>query len=252
MTSQQMQDIKQAIVVALRENKSPNEMASKTCLPAETIIEADILLQKDESIAELSFLPLLFKAIDPECKFNILTQDGTASLTGTILPRMKRKDRSILAGEQTSLNLLQNACSIATLTSEYINKVKGYNYAILNAHKTIPTVRALAKYVVKIGSGENQIFNLQEPFLIKKNHIQVLKKSGEHPNSKIEIEVDSISTDTMKVCARRNNAKAYLESSGETNKKKLKAITQTCLGESSIKSLTHSNPATGLHVKVIK
>ena len=251
MTSQQMQDIKQAIVVALKENKSPNEMASKICLPEDTIIEGDILLEKDARIAALSFLPSLFKAIDPQWKCNILSKEGTASLKGTIPNRMKRKDRSILAGKKTSLNLLQNACSIATPTSKYINEVKGYNYAIFDAHKTIPTVRTLAKYAVNLGAGEHQSFNLEKPFLIKKNHSQLLKKSGKHPNSKIEMEVDSMSTDTMKVCPRRNNAKAYLASSGETNKKKLKAITQTCLGEVSIKSLTHSAPATDLDLKVI-
>lgn len=279
---QQTQDIKHAIVIALREDRARDDITSEACLPEETQVKAEIVLKQKAKIAGLVFLPWVFEAVDPEVKFEMIAEEGIVAESGTILARMKGKARSLLAAERVALNIVQHASGIATLTAEHVKEIEGLSCDILDTRKTLPGLRALQKYAVKVGGGKNHRFHLQEAFLIKNNHIKVLKKYHEtpiteaiararalQPQAKIEIEVedvdmlkealaaqadlillDNMSTELMKECVQLTAGKAYLEASGGMTLKRLREAAEAGVNGISIGALTHSVSAVDISLRI--
>jgi len=282
MISQQTQDIMQTIVIALREDKARDDITSESCLIEEAIVTGEILLKQDAKVAGLCFLPWVFEAVDPEIKFEILVKEGDELPAGTILAKLKGPAQTILAAERTALNILQHASGIATQTADYVRLIQDHPCDILDTRKTIPGLRALQKYAVKIGGGKNHRLNLQDAVLIKNNHIKVLKRICEkpiteaiirakksHPDAKIEIEVedlnmfqealdakadiimlDNMSTEMMAECVKMNQGIAYLEASGGVTKERLKDISSSGVNGISIGALTHSVKAIDISLRI--
>ncbi|NDD57948.1 MAG: carboxylating nicotinate-nucleotide diphosphorylase [Chlamydiae bacterium] len=283
MISQQTQDIKHSIVTALREDKARDDITSEACLPEDAIVKAEIVLKQNAKIAGLPFIPWVFEAVDPEIKFEIFYSEGAELNAGTTLATLKGKARSLLSGERVALNILQHASGIATITSEYVKEVSEFSCDILDTRKTLPGLRSLQKYAVKMGGGKNHRFNLQEAFLIKNNHIKILKKFHDdaiteaiararqlQPQAKIEIEVedlemlkealaakadlillDNMSTEMMRECVILNNKSAYLEASGGMTKLRLKETAATGIDGISIGALTHSVSAVDISLRIM-
>jgi nicotinate-nucleotide pyrophosphorylase (carboxylating) len=278
----QTQDIMQTIVTALREDRARDDITSESCLDEDTIVTGDILLKQDAVIAGLCFLPWVFEAVDPEIHLELLVSEGSKLSCGTILAKLKGPAQSILAAERTALNILQHTSGIATQTADFVNEIKGSTCEILDTRKTLPGLRSLQKYAVKIGGGKNHRLNLQDAILIKNNHIKVLGKTHPnpvneaverarkaHPDAKIEIEVedidmfkaaldseadiimlDNMSVEMMKECAKINNQKCYLEASGGVTKEKLKEICSSGINGVSIGALTHSAKAVDISLRI--
>jgi nicotinate-nucleotide pyrophosphorylase (carboxylating) len=164
----------------------------------------------------------------------------------------------------------------------YVKEVSGHSCDILDTRKTLPGLRALQKYAVKVGGGKNHRQHLQEAVLIKNNHIKILKKYHQspisqaissakalHPQAKVEVEVedltmlkealeagadiillDNMSTEMMKKCVHMTNGKAYLEASGGMTLKRLKETAEVGVNGISIGALTHSVSAVDISLKV--
>lgn len=282
MSQQHIQDIKHSIVIALREDRARDDITSEACLPEDAQVKAEIIVKQKARIAGLQFLPWVFEAVDPEVKFEILVEEGVEVESGTVLARIKGKARSLLSAERVALNIVQHASGIATLTSSYVKEVDGHPCDILDTRKTLPGLRALQKYAVKVGGGKNHRLHLQDAFLIKNNHIKVLQKYHDspisqaiaaardlHPQAKIEVEVedlemlqealsagadiillDNMSTEMMKECVQINNGRAYLEASGGMTLKKLKETAETGVNGISIGALTHSVSAVDISLRI--
>jgi len=280
--NQQTQDIKHAIVIALREDRARDDITSEACLPEEAQVRADIVLKQNAKIAGLAFLPWVFEAVDPDVKFEMIAEDGIQAESGTVLATIRGKARSLLAAERVALNIVQHASGIATLTAAYVKEIEGFACDILDTRKTLPGLRALQKYAVKVGGGKNHRFHLQEAFLIKNNHIQVLRKYHDtplseaiiraralQPEAKIEIEVEDIAmlkealaakadlilldnmpTEMMKECVEITAGRAYLEASGGMTLKRLRETAESGVNGISIGALTHSVSAIDISLRV--
>src|SRR5436305_1503323 len=122
-------------------------------------------------IAGLAFAEATFKAIEPDATFERRAADGEAVEPGAIVAEASASVIALLSGERTALNLLQRASGIATLTRRYVDAVRGTRARIYDTRKTAPGLRALDKYAVRCGGGENHRLGLYDMFLIKNNHI---------------------------------------------------------------------------------
>ena len=282
MTEQYIQDIKHAIVIALREDRARDDITSEACLPQEAVVKGEIVLKQPAKIAGLKFLPWVFEAIDSEVKYEILVEEGAEVEPGTVLATLKGKARSLLSAERVALNIVQHASGVATLASEYVKEIGNLSCDILDTRKTLPGLRALQKYAVRIGGGKNHRFHLQESFLIKSNHIKVLQKYYElpiseaitrartlQPEAKIEIEVENLqmlkqalhdradlvllnnmSTELMKECVEIASGRAYLEASGNIPLTKVRETALSGVNGISIGALTHSAPAIDISLRI--
>jgi nicotinate-nucleotide pyrophosphorylase (carboxylating) len=282
MTLKHSQDIKHAIVIALREDHAHDDVTSEACFSHEDVVKAEVILKQEAKIAGLAFIPWVFEAVDPETKVEILFEEGSYAPAGSVIAKIKGKAKAILSAERVALNILQHTCGIATMTSEYVAQIKGTACDILDTRKTLPGLRALQKYAVKIGGGKNHRFNLEEAFLIKNNHIKILKIEHEKPifeaitkarnlkpDAKVEVEVESIDmlkealdakadiimldnmdAETMKECVIINNGQAYLEASGGMTLTRLKETAATGVNGISIGALTHSVKAIDISLRI--
>ena len=165
-------EIEQLIDRALREDIGSGDVTSQAVVDRDLKGTAIILAKEKGILAGLKIAQKIFKKVDPNLKFipfkrdgdNIKSQDKIASISGNI--------RSILKAERTALNFLQQLSGVAAYTSTFVNKVKGRSVKILDTRKTVPGLRALQKYAVKLGGGQNHRMGLYDMILIKENHIK--------------------------------------------------------------------------------
>ena len=133
--------------------------------------QARFLVKASGILAGLDFAAATFAAIDPSSTFDPKRKDGDAVEAGDVVAEVSASVIALLAGERTALNLMQRASGIATATRRYVEAVRGTKARIYDTRKTAPGLRALDKYAVRCGGGENHRFGLFDMFLIKNNHI---------------------------------------------------------------------------------
>ena len=138
----------------------------------EDVMGSAKLLVKDEGIiAGVEFAKRLFDFVDPGLEVDVKIKDGTPVKYGDIVFYVSGRSQSILKSERVMLNAMQRMSAIATKTSEYVAILKGTDTKILDTRKTTPGIRALEKWAVKIGGGENHRFALYDMIMLKDNHI---------------------------------------------------------------------------------
>lgn len=227
----------------------------------------------------IEIIEIAINSLDPNLKLKQNFKDGDFIKPYSIIAEGTAKARAVLATERTALNLLQHLCGVASLTREYVNIVKHTKAIIRDTRKTIPSLRHLQKYAVKIGGGENHRFTLDEMILIKDNHIAIAgsivdaftKAKATYPNKIIEIECDtleqveqalqtsceSILLDNMSVSDLKEAVKLAtkssikLEASGGVNLNNVKEIAETGVDYIAIGNLTHSVQAKDIGLDVI-
>lgn len=266
---------------ALIEDIGRGDITTQLTIPKNKEIKAEIKTKEDCIICGIEVAEKVFKTIDGSIKFDALVKDGRAIKSGKAIARISGKATSILSSERVALNLLSLLSGIATTTREYVEQIEPYKTKITDTRKTLPGLRDLQKYAVRVGGGHNHRMGLDEMILIKDNHIKVTEGYEKLPSIpkgfKIEIEVqnldefkhalyfkpDVIMLDNMKIedikeaVKLRNNTEfrshhlpTKLEASGGVDFDSVKKIAATGVDIISIGALTHSVKAIDMNLDI--
>ena len=164
-------ELKIIIDNGIREDIGEGDHTSLSCIPAEAKGKAKLLVKDEGIIAGVAFAKMIFKQVDPELQIETLINDGEKVRYGDVVFRVSGRSQSILQAERLVLNSMQRMSAIATKTGHFVALLKGTNTKILDTRKTTPGIRAIEKWAVKIGGGENHRFALYDMVMIKDNHI---------------------------------------------------------------------------------
>ena len=159
------------IANAIREDVGDGDHSSLACIPETATGKAKLLVKDDGIIAGIDFARQVFEYVDDSMTIDILIPDGSSVKYGDIVFYVEGSSQSILKAERLVLNAMQRMSAIATKTSSYVKLLQGTDTKILDTRKTTPGLRALEKWAVKIGGGENHRFALYDMIMLKDNHI---------------------------------------------------------------------------------
>jgi len=267
--------IKNIVKLALNEDLYPSGDITSNLVKNNKIIKIKLISNQKAVIGGLEFAKQTFKLIDKKIKFNLKKKEGSAVKKNDLVATIEGKVQNILIGERVALNFISHISGIATKTNAFV-KLAGKNCKICCTRKTIPNLRVIQKYAVKLGGGTNHRFNLSDEYLIKDNHIAssdiktlvslaIKKKKGK----KITVEVDNLNQlkkiiglkfntvlfDNMNIKnlkAGVKMAKKYYETeaSGNITLKSVKKFSTTGVDRISIGIITHSAPAVDLKLEI--
>ena len=267
--------IKSTVKLALNEDLYPSGDITSSLIKDDKIVTVKLIANQSAIIAGLLFAKQTFSLIDDKIKFIIKKKDGSRVKKGNLVALIKGNAKNILIAERVALNFLSHISGIATKTNKFV-KLAGKKTKICCTRKTIPNLRVIQKYAVKLGGGTNHRFNLSDEYLIKDNHIAssdlnglVLKAINNKKGKKITVEVDTIKQlksilglkfntvllDNMSVKNLKHSvkiAKKYYETeaSGNVTLKTVKAIASTGVNRISVGSITHSAPAIDFKLEI--
>jgi len=260
--------IKNTVKLALNEDLYPSGDITSDLLKNSKIIKVKLISNENAVIGGLRFAKYAFSLIDNKIKFIVKKKDGSFVKKNSLIATIKGKAKNILIAERVALNFLSHISGIATKTNQFV-KLAGRKCKICCTRKTIPNLRVIQKYAVKLGGGTNHRFNLSDEFLIKDNHIAssdlrelVSLAIKNRQGKKITVEVDNLKQlkkiiglkfntvlfDNMSVKNLRDGiklAKKYYETeaSGNISLKTVKSVAATGVDRISVGSITHSAPA---------
>jgi nicotinate-nucleotide pyrophosphorylase (carboxylating) len=164
-------ELKIIIANAIREDIGDGDHTSLSCIPADAIGKAKLLVKDEGIIAGVEFAKQVFNYVDADLHVETFINDGEKVKYGDIVFHVSGKSQSILMAERLVLNAMQRMSAIATKTASFADLLKGTKTKVLDTRKTTPGIRALEKWAVKIGGGENHRFALCDMIMIKDNHI---------------------------------------------------------------------------------
>ena len=156
------QEIELIISNAIREDVGDGDHSSMACIPDNARGKAKLLVKDKGIIAGVAFAKKVFNYVDKTLRVNILIEDGSEVSFGDIVMYVEGSPQSILKAERTVLNAMQRMSAIATKTKTFADLLKGTRTRILDTRKTTPGIRALEKWAVKIGGGQNHRFALYD------------------------------------------------------------------------------------------
>ncbi|PZW39211.1 nicotinate-nucleotide pyrophosphorylase [carboxylating] [Mesonia algae] len=173
MISQEQFEKEVQIIIenAIREDVGDGDHSSLACIPKAAIGKAKLLVKDEGIIAGVDFAKQVFNYVDEGLKVETLKKEGDAIKHGDIVFYVTGSSQSILKAERLVLNAMQRMSAIATKTKEYADKIKHTKAKVLDTRKTTPGIRAIEKWAVKIGGGENHRFALYDMVMLKDNHI---------------------------------------------------------------------------------
>ena len=216
ITSQLLNDIKETVTFALKEDLNNGTDITAELIPETDTAHATVITREKCIFCGVAWVNEVFKQIDaivaqqlaesqPNLTFVPTTitwfvNDGQHVLANTTLFELSGYARTLLTGERTALNFVQTLSGTATITSEYVKALKNTTTKLLDTRKTIPGLRNAQKYAVTCGGGHNHRIGLFDAFLIKENHVaacggitQAINRAQQnHPDKKVEVEVESI------------------------------------------------------------
>ncbi len=156
---------------ALAEDVGSGDVTALATVPAGAVGAARILARENVVVAGLPLAGMVFAELDPAMNVEFFVADGVLVKKGRDLLRLAGSGRSILTGERTALNFLTHLSGIATLTRRFVELLAGTGTKIRDTRKTVPGLRMLEKYAVKMGGGTNHRIGLFDAILLKENHI---------------------------------------------------------------------------------
>ena len=258
--------IKSACKLALNEDLYPSGDITSNLLNNHEIAKVKMICNQKGIVGGLEFAKQTFELIDKKIKFKIKKKEGSKINKKTVVATIEGDLKNILIGERVALNFVSHISGIATKTNEFLKKV-GKKTKICCTRKTIPNLRVIQKYAVKLGGGINHRFNLSDEFLIKDNHIassknfeKIIKKAIKNKKGrKITVEVDTLkqfrkikglkfdtvlfdnmSIKNLKVGVKLARNRYETEASGGVSLKNIKKIAETGIDRVSIGEITHS------------
>ena len=267
--------IKSTVKLALNEDLYPSGDITSSLIHNNNVITFKLISNQSAIVGGLLFAKEAFALIDSNIKFIVKKKDGSKVKKGSLVASIKGKAKNILIAERVALNFLSHISGIATKTNKFV-KIVGKKSKICCTRKTIPNLRVIQKYAVKLGGGRNHRFNLSDEYLIKDNHIAtsdlkslVLKAIKNKKGKKITVEVDTIKQlrsilglkfnrvllDNMTIKNLRESVrivkKRYeTEASGNVSLKTVKAIASTGVNRISVGTITHSAPAVDFKLEI--
>ena len=267
--------IKNIVKLALNEDLYPSGDITSSLVKNTKIIKVKLISNQQAVVAGLEFAKQTFKLIDNKIKFTVKKKEGSLVKKNELIATIEGKAENILIGERVALNFMSHISGIATKTNQFV-KLVNKKCKICCTRKTIPTLRVIQKYAVKLGGGTNHRFNLSDEFLIKDNHIAssdiktlvslaIKNKKGR----KITVEVDNLNqlkqimglkfntilfdnmnSKTLKAGVKMAKKYYETEASGNINLKSAKKIASTGVDRISIGSITHSVTAVDFKLEV--
>jgi len=274
-------ELEQLIEQAIKEDIGEGDITTNLCLAQNPVVDAQIIAHEEGIIAGLEIAELVFKKVNENIQFEKKIYDGKRIKKDDVVGFVRGEARDILSAERTALNFLQHLSGIATLTSKFVEAVKPYQVKIYDTRKTIPTLRMIEKYAVKMGGGTNHRFGLYDGILIKDNHIEIAGGITQAVNSiqqnlpsrmKLEVEtkdldevkeavslnVDIIMLDNMPLemikeavrIIKASKKNILIEVSGGVNLENVQQIAAAGVDMISIGALTHSSDALDLSLEI--
>lgn len=263
------------VKLALNEDLYPSGDITSSLVENDKSIKIKLITNQNAIVGGLLFAKQAFYLIDQKIKFTIKKRDGSNVKKGSLIATIEGKAKNILIAERVALNFLSHISGIATITNKFV-KLAGKKTKICCTRKTIPNLRVIQKYAVKIGGGINHRFNLSDEYLIKDNHIAssdlktlVIKAIKNKKGKKITVEVDNLnqlkslmglkfdrvlldnmSSNNLKKAVKIINGFYETEASGNVNLKTVKSIAKTGVNRISIGSITHSAPAIDFKLEI--
>ncbi|HZW63489.1 MAG TPA: carboxylating nicotinate-nucleotide diphosphorylase [Flavobacteriaceae bacterium] len=238
-------EIELIISNAIREDVGDGDHSSLACIPAEAMGKAKLLIKDQGILAGVAFAQMVFKQIDKKLKTKTFIPDGHRVQQGDIAFYVEGPSQSILKAERLVLNAMQRMSAIATKTKRFVDLLEGTKTKILDTRKTTPGIRALEKWAVKIGGGENHRFALYDMIMLKDNHIDfaggitkaIVKTKNylQETNKELKIIVEARDLSEVKEILQNDGIYRILldNFNYEDTKAAVKLIAGKCLTESS-------------------
>ena len=238
-------EINLIITNAIREDVGDGDHSSLACISEEATGKAKLLVKDDGIIAGVDFARQVFEFVDAGLKIDIKIEDGSPVRKGDVCFYVSGLSQSILKSERLVLNAMQRMSAIATKTQKYVELLEGTKTQILDTRKTTPGIRALEKWAVKIGGGENHRFALYDMIMLKDNHIdfcggitKAIQKTKDYLKQNsldLKIIVEARSLEEIEEILQNEGVYRILidNFNYEDTKKAVKMIGNTCLTESS-------------------
>ena len=269
--------MKKIVKLAMSEDLRPSGDITTKLIKNNKKIKAKIIANQNCIVGGLNLAKEAFKYSDKKINFKIKTIEGKKVKKGTVVAIIYGKPKAILKSERVALNFLSLVSGVATITKKFVDKVKGKPCRICCTRKTIPNLRLIQKYGVKLGGGLNHRFNLSSEILIKDNHIaiegnihELVKKAIKNKKGKkITVEVDNLKQlkkimglkfdrvlfDNMNlknlIKAVNLSRKFYeTEASGGVTLKNVRKIASTGVKRISVGQITHSAPSADFSIDV--
>jgi len=268
-------EIRASVRLALAEDIGGGDATTLATVPANAPAQAVMRAREPLVVAGIGFAEAAFRELSSKIKMEKIARDGQRIAAGKILLKISGPARAILTAERVALNFVQRLSGVATLTSQFVEAIKGARAQILDTRKTTPGWRRFEKYAVACGGGKNHRFGLFDMILIKDNHLATLKNETPNaiaaavvrarkkfPELKVEVEADTLEQvaqaadagadiivlDNMTAAQLRRavkivNGRALTEASGGVNLKTVRAIAETGVDYISVGALTHSSRA---------
>ena len=270
------------IDLALAEDQVFNDATTRVLIPPEIRGVGNLRCKAHGIMAGIDVVLAVFRRVDPSLKAEAFLRDGQTIGPGDVLAHVEGRIGAILRGERTALNFLQRMSGIATETSRYVKAVEGCRAQIVDTRKTVPGLRYLDKYAVRVGGGHNHRINLADGILIKDNHIQSLRQRSitlakivelaleKSPHTlKIEVEVtnleelqealeagahiimlDNMSLEEIGRAVQIVAGRVLVEASGGVSLETVRAVAETGVDLISVGALTHSAKALDISLEL--
>lgn len=256
---------------ALSEDLGPNgDITSDSVIPEDSMSRGIFVARDEGVVAGLEVATYVFEALDPTVVFDALIEDGDRIPAGGQVAVVAGRSRSVLSGERTALNLLGRMSGVATATSRLVDAVSGTEARISDTRKTMPGLRALDKYAVRVGGGMNHRFGLYDAVLIKDNHLAAVgdiasavaaARASVSPGVMIEVEVttlgqlaevietdadrvllDNMAPEMLREAVGMVAGRITTEASGGVTEDNVRRIAETGVDIISVGWITHSAP----------
>ena len=267
--------INNVVKLALNEDLYPSGDITSNLIKNNIKKKTKLISNQNGIVGGLEFAKQTFKLIDKKIKFKLKKKEGSSIKKGDLIAIIEGNIKNILICERVALNFLSHISGIATITNRFVKKA-GKKCKICCTRKTIPNLRVIQKYAVKLGGGTNHRFNLSDEYLIKDNHIANLDIKSlvslaikNKKNKKITVEIDNLdqlkkilglkfntilfdnmSIKNLKAGVKLAKKRYVTEASGNINLKSIKKVAATGVDRISIGSITHSAPAVDLKLEI--
>ncbi len=273
-----IQEIKSAVDRALAEDVGSGDVTTLATIPETATATALLRARQPLVLAGLGLAEQAFRTLDSAVQFERPARDGDPLPAGATALIIRGNARALLTAERVALNFVQRLSGIATLTARYVKEISGTGARVLDTRKTTPGLRALEKFAVRCGGGQNHRFGLHDMVLIKDNHLAALRGAqpnpvaaaiqrarAQYPKLKVEAEADTLEQalqaaeagadfillDNMppallREAVSRIAGRSKTEASGGVRLETIRTIAETGVDFISVGALTHSATAVDL------